>query len=71
MIMLDVEQIKFQLCRRLRWKGMYVEAAPDLTVPPSNDAFFWCNDTMTCLGPDGNLANEEKCQSDRGCHEPL
>jgi hypothetical protein len=50
---------------------MYVEAEPDLTVPPSNDAYFWCNETMTCLGPDGDLANEERCQSDRGCHEPL
>ena len=63
--MQDIEKIRFQLCRRLRWK------APDPTVPPSNDAFFWCSQTMNCLGPDGKVCNEEGCQSERQCYESL
>ena len=69
--MQDLEKIRFQLCRRLRWKGLFVDAAPDPTVPPSNDAFFWCTHSMNCLGPDGKVCNEEGCQSDRHCYEPL
>ncbi len=55
------------VCSRLRSKGMYVEAEPDPTVPSTSDGFFWCMETMNCLGPDRDVANRESCQKGRGC----
>ena len=42
---------------RFRWKGLYVEIAPDPTVPSGNDQLFWWNRPQTCLGPDGQAVN--------------
>ncbi len=58
-------------CRRLRWKGMFIDAEPDPSIPNTRDGFFWCSLTMTCLGPDGRVADEESCCLGRGCHEAL
>lgn len=57
------------LCSRLRWKGLFIDAEPDPTVPRSNDGLFWCLDTQTCIGPDGELAEPGNCsQTGRKCH---
>jgi hypothetical protein len=57
------------LCPSLRWKGMYVNAERDPTVPPSNDGNFWCVHTQTCIGPDGKRAEPGNCSSHgRECH---
>jgi len=32
-------------CAKLRWKGMFIEAAWDPTVPHGNDRAFWCQHT--------------------------
>ena len=58
-------------CARLRWKGMFVDAEPDPDVRNTRDGFFWCSLTMTCLGPDGRVADEESCRQGRVCHEEL
>ena len=58
-------------CHFLRWKGMFIEAVWDPTVPRSNDRAFWCHKTQTCLGPDGKLADEYECNEARGCYKPL
>lgn len=58
------------LCRRLRNKGMFIEAERDPTVPPTNDVFFWCSHTQTCLGPDGEVCSPAECGPERGCYEP-
>ena len=42
-------------CDNLRWKGMYVEAEWDTSVPHSGDRLFWCHKTQQCVGPDGKL----------------
>jgi hypothetical protein len=57
-------------CCKLRWKGMYIDVEPDPTVPNMRDGLFWCSTTMTCLGPDGRVADEESCCEGRVCHEP-
>ena len=58
-----------QLCPALRWKGQFIEAEHDPTVPPTNDGIFWCLHTQTCIGPDGELAEPGNCaSSDRKCH---
>ena len=57
-------------CRRLRFKGMFVESEPDPTVPGTSDGLFWCTHTMNCLGPDGRTAQPGRCTPDRTCFEP-
>ena len=72
MLNLDSERFdtsREELCSALRWKGQFIEAEPDLTVPPSNDGLFWCMHTQTCIGPDGQVAEPGNCSSKtRGCH---
>ena len=58
-------------CANLRWKGMFVDVEPDLSIPKTRDGFCWCSLTMTCLGPDGRVAEEESCCHGRGCHQDL
>jgi hypothetical protein len=58
------------LCPALRWKGQFIAAEPDPTVPPCNDGLFWCLHSQTCIGPDGELAEPRNCSSKtRSCHE--
>jgi hypothetical protein len=57
------------LCSCLRWKGMFIWAEPDPTVPPAGDTAFWCLRTQTCLGPDGQTVEPGNCDaSERKCH---
>jgi hypothetical protein len=58
-------------CSRLRFKGMFIDAERDPAIAKTRDGFFWCSRTMTCLGPDGRVADEESCCQGRGCHESL
>lgn len=58
-------------CDRLRWKGMYIEAEWDPTVPHSGDRLFWCHKTQQCLGPDGKLVDDYECNPARKCYKPF
>jgi hypothetical protein len=58
-------------CDSLRWKGMFIDAAWEETVPHSNDRLFWCLKTQNCLGPDGKAVDEYECHPERGCYQPL
>lgn len=64
-----------QLCRRLRWKTMFMTLAPPepgADVDPQHeidDGFVWCTHSMNCLGPDGSVASKEDCLAGRGCFE--
>ena len=51
------------LCSALRWKGQFILAEADPTVPACNDGLFWCLHTQTCIGPDGELAEPGNCCS--------
>ena len=57
-------------CRRMRSKSMFYQSEPDPTVPRMNDGFYWCNHTMNCLGPDGEVADQDSCKPGRDCFEP-
>jgi hypothetical protein len=50
---------------------MFIDAERDPAIPKTRDGFFWCSRTMTCLGPDGRVADAESCCHGRGCHERL
>jgi hypothetical protein len=57
------------LCPALRWKGQFILAERDPTVPVCNDGLFWCLYSQTCIGPDGELAEPGNCSSkNRICH---
>jgi hypothetical protein len=56
-------------CRYLRTKGMYVEAEPDPAVPNPKDGLCWCVHTQNQLGPDGGVAEPERCGPGRTCYE--
>jgi hypothetical protein len=58
-------------CANLRWKGLFIEAAWDPTVPHGNDRAFWCQHTYNCLGPDSKLVDDYECNPARKCYEPL
>jgi hypothetical protein len=56
-------------CRFLRTKGMFVEAEPDPAVPNPRDGLCWCVHTQNQLGPDGSVAEPERCGPGRRCYE--
>jgi len=58
-------------CDNLRWKGLYIDAEWDETVPHSGDRLFWCHKTQQCLGPDGKLVDDYECNPARGCYKPF
>ena len=57
------------VCRRLRWKSMFMDVEPDDIIPSMIDGFVWCEHSQNCLGPDGGVAEPETCQPGRGCFE--
>lgn len=58
-----------ELCPSLRWKGQFILAAHDPSVPACNDGLYWCLHTQNCIGPDGEVAEPGNCSSlHRGCH---
>jgi hypothetical protein len=57
-------------CRRLRWKGMFIEIEPEPGFSGLSDGPFWCTHTMNCLGPDARPAGRSECGPDRPCYEP-
>jgi hypothetical protein len=64
-----MEKVGREICRRLRSKGMFIDAEPDPNIPGTSDGFYWCTHTMNCLGPDGKVADKQQCKSGRGCFE--
>jgi len=58
-------------CSNLRWKGMFIDAEWDPTVPHGNDRLFWCHKTQNCLGRDGKVVDEYECHEGRSCYDAL
>lgn len=58
-----------EICKHLRSKGMFINSEPDPTVPNTSDGFYWCIHSMTCLGPDGEVADDQRCRAGRKCFE--
>ena len=58
-------------CEGLRWKGMFVDAAHDPTVPESNTRIYWCAFSQSPLGPDGDVVDEDTCTASRSCYDPV
>jgi hypothetical protein len=58
-------------CDNLRWKGLYIDAEWDDSIPHSGDRLFWCHKTQQCLGPDGKLVDDYECNPARNCYKPF
>ncbi len=60
-------------CRFLFSKGMFVEVERDPSIPQSgtDSGLYWCSHTQTCLGPDGQLADDRNCKPGRACYDGL
>lgn len=58
-------------CDFLRWKGLFIDAEWDPSVPHSGDRNFWCHRTQNCLGPDGRAVDEYECNETRSCYREL
>lgn len=58
-------------CLNIRHKGMYVTSGPDPDEHKFYDKYdataYWCCETMTGLGPDGQPVNPDNCSSKRSC----
>jgi len=63
--------IGVERCDFLRWKGLYIEAEWDPTVPHGNDRIFWCQKTYNAAGPDGRLVDDYECNPARPCYKAL
>lgn len=70
MDLVQAPQRSLRLCRRLRWKGQFIDAPADPDLPSMSDGFVWCTHSMNCLGPDGAVADRETCRLGRPCFEP-
>lgn len=58
-------------CSSIRWKGLFIDADWDPTVPQSNDRIYWCLHTQNVIGPDGQVVDEDCCNANRSCYEPM
>ena len=58
-------------CVRLRTKSMYVSAVVDPDERTFYDSYessaYWCVDTQSGFGPDGQAVRADVCCGDRGC----
>jgi hypothetical protein len=67
----SLTKVGMNRCEKLRWKGLFIEAAEDPSIQPNNERSFWCQHTWNCLGPDGKLVDEFECSPARPCYEQL
>ena len=57
-------------CTFLHWKGLFIDAEWDPTVPQS-ERIYWCQQTYNCLGRDGKVVDEYECSPARACYKEL
>ncbi len=67
----EIRVLNEQRCTNLRWKGLYIGVEPDTSVGQGGDRHFWCQHTYICLGPDGNVVDDQECDPSRSCYEAL
>lgn len=58
-------------CSDLRWKGMFIDADDDPSVPLPNSRIYWCCTTQNGVGPDGDIVDEDTCTASRKCYDAI
>lgn len=66
-----IAQIGSNRCEHLRWKGLLIDAAYSPEFDTSADYSTWCQRTMKCVGPDGQVVGPEDCCDARECYRKL
>ena len=56
-------------CRFLTHKEMFYETGREPSGRRSGSELFWCSQTQTCLGPDGQMVDDRACSPGRACYE--
>jgi hypothetical protein len=58
-------------CLQIRHKSMYINMVPNPGEDRFYDAYdaaaYWCSETQTGFGPDGQPVRPDVCQSGRAC----
>ena len=67
---MSVPRLDEDRCENLRWKGLFIDAAPNPDIPEGEPA-YWCLTTQICLGPDGEAVGVEGCTPQRKCYKAL
>jgi hypothetical protein len=61
------------ICKYLRTKKMFIPALQDEALQEMQegncDAHYWCNCTMSEVGPDDKAVNPQVCNTKRSCFE--
>lgn len=58
------------MCRSIRTKTMFYQNGENAAAAaPEHYGPFWCSRTQALYGPDGKIAEPEKCRPGRGCCE--
>lgn len=65
-----------KICQNLRCKEMYAQAQtpdPEAEPDPFPAVYFWCTETRTGRGPDGDKVRQEKCSlgTTRACFKSV
>jgi len=59
-------------CEFIRWKGLFLDVERDPNAPESKEPhIYWCMKTQNCLGPDGQVVDEEICNWFRTCYHAM
>ena len=60
------------VCQNLRTKAIYVPDGSLRNLIETNpDSYYWCNCTMTTVGPDDDFVSPDGCRKSRYCFEGI
>jgi len=59
-------------CGFIRWKGLFIDVQADTSgSSQGGDHIYWCLLTQNCLGPDGQIVDEQTCNAFRSCYQEM
>lgn len=60
------------ICQNLCTKALYTHGGNLKNLVETNPfSNYWCNCTMTVVGPDDRFVSPENCNRSRNCFEPI
>jgi hypothetical protein len=60
------------ICQNLRTKALYIPGGNLQNLAETNPfSDYWCNCTMTAVGPDDRFVSPEGCKTARSCFDPV
>ena len=68
MTSLNLLVVRGEVCKCLRAKSMYYDAAGEDPSGENEDS-MWCAHTQSILGPDGQVVDVRHCRPGRSCCE--